>query len=469
MLPATKGLLAAGRFSSRRAAMIVILILLAIPAVPAFAYSSGSNVPLIDESTDCPGWVAIHSASMPSTDVVVTASTLGNTVNYSVTTQNKSPSNGVPGVIELCVYPTGGSLPNGTTSSTSIVEAGHVWAAGDNCVGGGSNTCEHAVRSDGNPTNIPMDGTTNLVLTVNWGSGWDGLTAFIGLHINDADECSRLFGAQLTTCFVTPAAGETSLVTQQRTGTKSHVYDTATVTDLSGSATPTGWVEFFLCGPFASPTPCSIGGTPNATVPLSGSGGVASATAAVLAPLAPGYYCWSAQYIPDTTQFTGSSSTTTENECFNYQPTRTPDWWMRHVQFLQDTWGAFIQNHPDGVWICGVHVTTAEQVDGAMWASRTLDSLANKRDHLSRAEMAIAEHFLAGLLNMQAFGTDDGGLVSAAQLACDTDNISLINAARMPLAAWNMSGNKMPTSLPVGPRDDASGMAFADIAFWDSI
>jgi hypothetical protein len=83
--------------------------------------------------------------------------------------------------------------------------------------------------------------------------------------------------------------------------------------------------------------------------------------------------------------------------------------------------------------------------------------------------MALAQNYLAGVLNVQAFGASDGGLMQAAWSACQTDNPTVIAPASLALAAWDMSGNKVPTSFDVGPRDAASGMAFANVPFWDSI
>jgi hypothetical protein len=97
------------------------------------------------------------------------------------------------------------------------------------------------------------------------------------------------------------------------------VHDTATVTGNEAAHTPGGTVTFFLC----NSVPCSSGGTQIGTGALSGSGASASATSpdvnTAASPLAPGTYCFRAEWPGDTnyptalTEFGGSTGT---NECF---------------------------------------------------------------------------------------------------------------------------------------------------------
>jgi hypothetical protein len=97
------------------------------------------------------------------------------------------------------------------------------------------------------------------------------------------------------------------------------VHDTATVTGNQAADTPSGTVTFFLC----NSVPCSSGGTQIGTGTLSGSGASASATSpdvnTAASPLAPGTYCWRAEWPGDTnypaalSEFGGSNGA---NECF---------------------------------------------------------------------------------------------------------------------------------------------------------
>ena len=81
----------------------------------------------------------------------------------------------------------------------------------------------------------------------------------------------------------------------------------------------------------------------------------------------------------------------------------------------------------------------------------------------------MVQNYLAGVLNAQAFGTSDPSLMEAAWGACQTSDPTVIAPASLALAAWDMSGSNVQTSLNVGPRDAGSGIAFANIPFWDSL
>lgn len=134
-------------------------------------------------------------------------------MSWDLTTPNKGAVSGVPGVIEFCVYPTVspnfGDTSTVTSESTSAVGAGGgAWSAELNC---GPSTCVHSIRPDGNPENIPDNGgTTSNVLGVMFSSAPDAV--FVVLHINDASECTTLFGVTESTCFVLPTTGCTTCV-----------------------------------------------------------------------------------------------------------------------------------------------------------------------------------------------------------------------------------------------------------------
>ena len=117
----------------------------------------------------------------------------------------------------------------------------------------------------------------------------------------------------------------TTTTTSSSTGTvvpSTPVTDTAIVAAVPSMAgTPTGSVQFYLCGPTATATSCAavLGNAVGSPVTLSGG----SAVSAAQSPSAVGFYCWSAVYTPNTTAFTGSSSTVTTNECFQVVATTT--------------------------------------------------------------------------------------------------------------------------------------------------
>jgi hypothetical protein len=102
------------------------------------------------------------------------------------------------------------------------------------------------------------------------------------------------------------------------------VHDTATIT-VTGAANPddpTGDVTFFLCGPIPTGA-CDTGGTNVGTGTLDGGAdatdGIAAATSPNVnteaSPLAPGRYCFRAEW-PGDANYDGTSFTNDTDECF---------------------------------------------------------------------------------------------------------------------------------------------------------
>jgi hypothetical protein len=108
------------------------------------------------------------------------------------------------------------------------------------------------------------------------------------------------------------------------------VHDTATVTGNNPSATPSGNVTFYLCGPLPNAAGCSSSDSTRALVgtgTLSGSGGTASADSPnVNAPgseLGAGIYCFEAAWPGDNNYPTKLDVTSATNECFTVSQIRT--------------------------------------------------------------------------------------------------------------------------------------------------
>ena len=92
--------------------------------------------------------------------------------------------------------------------------------------------------------------------------------------------------------------------------------DSATITGSDGGIDPTGTVDFYACGPSASPEPCtSSAWTQFDTETLSGTSNPGTTTSAPFTPTAAGYWCFAGVYSGDDT-YAGSSDTTTD-ECFD--------------------------------------------------------------------------------------------------------------------------------------------------------
>src|SRR5689334_7856281 len=75
------------------------LMMLLSPIAAIYAVQPAQN----NGGGGCPAYNGVLSASMPSPDISVSTSVSANTIYYSLTTPDKSPTGGVPGIIEYCV------------------------------------------------------------------------------------------------------------------------------------------------------------------------------------------------------------------------------------------------------------------------------------------------------------------------------------------------------------------------------
>jgi Tol biopolymer transport system component len=134
---------------------------------------------------------------LPSDLVGASFTVAANTATYEFDSLvDRSPSGGIPGLIEYCVYP-------GSTEPDSVT----VTATGDNGDDWQDPPAFESfsfVRPDGNPSNIPLDGTSTTMGTATW-SGGVPPNQILVLHINDADECDELYNEGAETCWVLPS------------------------------------------------------------------------------------------------------------------------------------------------------------------------------------------------------------------------------------------------------------------------
>lgn len=147
----------------------------------------------------CPDSHAIANFNASS---IVGASMLqnGSTWSYYFSSfVNLNSTGGIPGLIEYCVYTS--PLPGAITAS-AIGADGSAFGT----VSKSSQGYFGYDRANGDPTNVPLDGTADVLMgTASWSSGSPGNQTIL-LHINDAAECQALYGGSSTTCFVTPGS-----------------------------------------------------------------------------------------------------------------------------------------------------------------------------------------------------------------------------------------------------------------------
>lgn len=109
------------------------------------------------------------------------------------------------------------------------------------------------------------------------------------------------------------------------------ITDTATVNITGGGPAPTGFVDFYVCGPSAGITSCDASGTPAGHIDLSTavvSGTDYTVTSDTVTPTEPGDYCFYAEYPAgqDANYPDGAFLTDFTDECFTveqFQPEQT--------------------------------------------------------------------------------------------------------------------------------------------------
>jgi hypothetical protein len=156
----------------------------------------------------CPGSAALKNfqtaPNVGANFVISTTTTTNDTATYFLDTTNESPSGGVPGLIEYCIYPS--QPPGNPTSATASFSISSLsW----NVVFGSVQGYFAFKRFDGDPSNIPFDGTTGIQVGV---ATWSAAASPTGappvqtilLHINDPNVCGTLYTQGTLSCFVFP-------------------------------------------------------------------------------------------------------------------------------------------------------------------------------------------------------------------------------------------------------------------------
>lgn len=276
-LPNTRSLRTSqlGRWSVQHPAYLV-LGACGLLLASTVAFGLGAAGPALQGKTSgtgsggCPGSNAIKNF-LPD-DMVGAAFALqgnGSLVTYTLSTTNESPSNGVPGLIEYCVYPAGSNLP-GSETAIAIGADGTPFT-----VHTGKDFFSFG-RGNGNPTNVPFDGSQNVLMgNATWTSTAPTAQTIL-LHINDQSECQALYGSGASsTCFVTPGLAPANCSTPGSAPSALRIQLLAPSNPIPSGGTLTAEYEFAA----VNYVPADSGATiyiPSITVhfPLSGSGEV---------------------------------------------------------------------------------------------------------------------------------------------------------------------------------------------------
>jgi uncharacterized repeat protein (TIGR01451 family) len=188
--------------------------------------------------------------------------------------------------------------------------------------GPAASTCSQSGTKLGTVTLTAGAGDSSSATGPSYSPSATGNWCFAGFYSGDAnydpssdassDECFKVVNHTSSTV-TTP--GHTS-VAVGATNT-----DSATVTG-NGKATPTGTVQFYVCGPGV--TSCDSSGTKvGSPVTLSGSGSTATATSPAWSASAPGTFCFAGYYSGDANY--GGSSDTSADECFTVTGGTSPN------------------------------------------------------------------------------------------------------------------------------------------------
>ena len=177
-------------------------------------------------------------------------------------------------------------------------------------------SCTSQASPVGGPIGLtPGPGDTSTAMSPTFTPNALGYWCFAGVYSGDSNYAPASDATTEECISVTPVLSSKPTLSSIGLGTSDT--DVATATGNVGSATPTGTVSFYECGPSATPTPCtsrvSSIGSPVTLIP--GPANTAKATSPSFTPNAVGIWCFAADYSGDGSYPQGSDATT--DQCFN--------------------------------------------------------------------------------------------------------------------------------------------------------
>src|SRR6266581_3031474 len=226
------------------------------------------------------------------------------------------------GTQDVSVYQWNGNDATGSLSAAPIID-GAICGSPAN-----DNACAIAnvasITSPWSPTSHDSDTfvETGIDMNVLLGQAGGCFTTFLAETRSSAELTATLkdfAGGQFNTC-VKPPMTTTATPGGSVNAPGAAQHDVATVDAVANNGTPTGTVNFFLCGPSdVTAAGCPTGGTHVGGAVTLGSGSATSATISGATDTALGTYCWRAEYTPDAAasgSYLGNSHTNATTECF---------------------------------------------------------------------------------------------------------------------------------------------------------
>lgn len=156
--------------------------------------------------------------------------------------------------------------------------------------------------------------------------------------------------------------------------------------------------------------------------------------------------------------------------------TRTQGFWSTHLALATTTWLAILpaqRNFCGGAKDMGNDPTSGSndvgEMMGGFWSNIPYMSggRAFPRSPFDQSRMQLVQQLLAAILNRQAFGTDDGGKISAGIAAyCGVNQAAILGAAGA-LGAYNQSGDSVPLGFAPRSATPQAAQGLALRSFWD--
>ena len=182
-------------------AIVIIVVLGVAIAVNSIGIDALASAIKGEASGGCPSSISnFKTSSIVGASFSVNTAT--KTVNYYFDSLvDRASTAGVPGLIQYCIYPTPTTEPNSMVAIAKGADDGAFQTViSKKNIG--------FKRNSGNPTNIPLDGTTKILMgSAAWNSAVPS-SQIILLYINDKAECKALYGGNDETCFVYPTLGQ---------------------------------------------------------------------------------------------------------------------------------------------------------------------------------------------------------------------------------------------------------------------
>jgi len=152
--------------------------------------------------------------------------------------------------------------------------------------------------------------------------------------------------------------------------------------------------------------------------------------------------------------------------------TRSQGFWSTHYQAASEIW---LQIPAEERVICTMDMGNGPdqddigEMEGSFWSKISKKTNNEHRTALDQAKMRMAQQLTAAMLNKEAFGKPDEGLIDRAKLAFAGTNINKINRLKNELLVYNWEGVlfPFPPGFDPGPAQPIQAENAANKAFWD--